>query len=80
MASQHIAQTPVTLPNGDTVTMYEATEATRGSFGWQIWDTCLICGFDYPESEVIYVNGGAYCTRFQHFRDIPGTGGIRDSG
>lgn len=60
--------------------MLEAQVGTRGSQQWKQWDTCLICGFDYPRDEIVYVNGGPYCTRLGHFRDTPGTGGIKEGG
>ena len=46
--------------------MYQASRATRGPYSFQRWHTCRTCGFDFPESEIMLINGGAYCTRHGH--------------
>ena len=78
MASQHTILSPVELPSGKMVSMLQANVMTRGSFGWKEWDTCQICGFDYPKDEIVYVKGGAYCQKFTHIQDVRGSGGIED--
>lgn len=79
MAKQHTVVDTTTLSDGSVVDVFEASVGTSGAVGWQKWDTCVICGFSYPVSGIAYVNGKPYCTRFRHDREIPGSGGIKES-
>ena len=59
------------VDDGAGGTMLQANYATKGKFSWRRWYNCQICGFSYPEDEVILDdNGAAYCLRFNHYEEI----------
>lgn len=81
---QHIIRAiPYTKPRwdpdaGDTdsVDMLEAQFAPKGRFSWRRHYVCQICGFTYPQDEVLVKGGLAYCYRFSHDQDSKREGGI----
>ena len=43
-------------PNA-SMTVWEAVDGTRGRFSFQKWHRCPGCGIEYPESQMVRVNG-----------------------
>lgn len=60
-------------PTSGSITYSEPDFIPKGKHTWSEWEACRICGFLYPKSELVYVKGAPYCTRFQHYLDVPGT-------
>ena len=59
------------VDDGAGGTMLQANYATKGKFSWRKWHNCQICGFSYPEDEVVFDDSGtAYCLRFNHYEEI----------
>ena len=61
--NQYVTTTFTYESTGGTVStsMVWANYATRGPYTYRKWYNCTICGFDYPEDEVILRGGLAYC-------------------
>lgn len=67
MARQHTTLDPVTLPDGSSVSMLQASVGTRPGVRFQSWDVCVICGIEFPKSELVYVKGVPYCTKYRDY-------------
>jgi hypothetical protein len=67
MARQHTALPAVTLADGTSAVMLEAEFGTPRGVTFQKYDVCRICGFTYPKSQLVYIGGAPYCTRFQDY-------------
>lgn len=51
-----------TIPPGyEAYTMSVNGAGTRGKAGQGPWQTCYICRYDYPESQMVKHNGRFYC-------------------
>jgi len=59
-----------TVSDGAGGTMVQANYATGKGQSFKRWYNCQICGFSYPEDEVILDGGLAYCLKFDHYLDI----------
>jgi len=86
MAEQWVTRTVTPVLHGRSVVddtpveMLEAQFTSKGPQSWRKWDVCVMCNFSYPEEELIYIGGRPYCIKFEHYKDVPGTGGIKDAG
>lgn len=49
--------------------MVEVNFTSKGRHSWRRWYQCSICGFSFPEDQVVLVGGAAYCTKYKHFLD-----------
>ena len=60
-----------TVDDGAGGTMIQANYAPKGKKSFRRHYNCQICGFTYPEDEVILDDSGAaYCLRFNHYEEI----------
>ena len=60
-----------TVSDGAGGTMLQANYAPKGKFSFRRHYNCQICGFTYPEDEVVLDDSGAaYCLRFNHYEEI----------
>jgi len=68
----HIRRSISWVSNGTTYLtyMFEAQRATRGPYSFRKWYTCRICGFDFPEDQVVLRGGAAYCIPYNHYYEI----------
>jgi len=65
VSSRHIARTVNYTDNdgvAQTLTVYEAKNGVRGGARGSRWYTCRQCRYDFPEDEIVLVNGAPYCT------------------
>lgn len=72
-----------TVSDGDGGTMLQCNYATKGPKSFRRHYNCQICGFTYPEDEVILDDSGAaYCLRFNHYLEIdkPTAGSLKFGG
>jgi len=58
------------VSDGAGGTMIQANFATGKGQSFRRWYNCQICGFSYPEDEVILEGDAAYCLRFDHYLEI----------
>ena len=77
MARQHTTLDAVTI-DGESIEMLQAEFGMPRGVTWQKYDICSICGFVFPRSQIVYIKGVPYCTKFKDYRDAPGTGGIKE--
>jgi hypothetical protein len=79
MSSQHVQRGTTTLSDGSSAPVYEAQFVTGREHNYERWWRCVVCGFEYPESEVSVINGAAYCHKFKHNHpaEVKGEGGVK---
>lgn len=61
--SHHTKRYSSYTSGGATVVLsyYDAERGTRGPYSFRKWYTCHLCGFDYPEDQVMIYGGIPYC-------------------
>lgn len=52
-----------------SITVYEASDGTRGSVRHMKWDVCPVCGLEYPEDKFAKVGGRKLCIPSGCYRD-----------
>lgn len=65
----------VTGTNSDgtpfTGQMYETLHGTRGKAqDWMKWNTCHLCGMDFPINKMMYKDGKYYCYKYKCYQDL----------
>jgi hypothetical protein len=52
-----------------STTMVQAEFTAKGRHSWRKWYVCTICGFSFPEDQVVLIGGAPYCTKYKHYED-----------